>query len=61
MDVTKLKDLNSDDLAALNEGVQAEVRNRRPKLTMDMITPTMSKETSAEIRAELERLAKELR
>jgi len=61
MDVTKLtKDLNDDDLAALNDGIQAEIRNRRPKLTLDDIQPGMSKEKSAEIRAELERLAKEL-
>jgi hypothetical protein len=61
MDVTKLtKDLNDDDLAALADGVQAEARNRRPKVTMDDIKPGMSKEKSAEIWGELGRLVKGL-
>lgn len=60
MDAIKFKDLADGDLAALNEAVQAEVRNRRPKATLDMIRPGMSKEEDALVRAALRDAAKDL-
>ena len=48
MDATKLtKELADEDLAALNDAVTAEVRNRQPKATIEMIRPGMSKEDEA--------------
>jgi hypothetical protein len=52
--------MGDDDLAALNDHIQEEIRGRRPKFTMDDIKVGMSKETSAGVRAELERVMKEL-
>jgi hypothetical protein len=63
MDVTKLtKDLNDEDLAALNEGIQAEIRNRGPKVDqalLDRIKPGMSKEEDAAVRTILQQAAKD--
>jgi hypothetical protein len=60
-EITKLtKDLSNDDLAALHDGVQAEVRNRRPKATLDMIKPGMTKEEDALVRQALRDAAKDL-
>ena len=50
-DALKLtKDLDNSDLAALNDAVQSEIRNRRPKVTLDMIKPGMTKEEDALVR-----------
>jgi hypothetical protein len=54
------KDLADEDLAALNDAVQAEIRDRRPKVTLDMIRPGMSKEDDAAVRAALMQAAKDL-
>jgi hypothetical protein len=60
-DIQKLtRDLTNDDLAALHDGVQAEVRNRRPKATLDMIRPGMTKEEDALVRQALLDAAKDL-
>lgn len=54
------KDLTDEDLAALNDAVQAEIRNRRPKVTLDMIKPGMTKEEDALVRAALKQAAEDL-
>lgn len=61
MDVTKLtKDLTDNDLAALNEGVQAEIKNRRPPVSLDSIRVGMTPEEKKAVNSAIQNALKEL-
>ncbi len=52
--------LNEDEFGDLHNAVKEEAEKRRPKATLEMIRPNMSKEDDAAVRAELARALKEL-
>jgi hypothetical protein len=60
MDTKFTKDLGDEDLAALNDAVNAEVRNRLPKVSLDSIKPGMTPEARKAAIEAIQRAGKEL-